>query len=191
MSADGPLAAGEPTVSLIVHNAETLASVRAQAERDVDRHQRTIERVTAVIARPTSIYVVLAVTLAWIALNASLAASGRAPLDPPPFFWLQGCVGLGALLTAIVVLTTQMRLTRHSEDRAHLDLQVNLASEQKIAKLIALVEELRRDLPNVRNRRDEQAEAMSEAVDPHAVMSALKDTFEEHEEPPPSPSRGG
>ena len=30
---------------------------------------------------------------------------------------------------------------------------------------------------------------MSEAVDPHAVMSALKDTFEGHDEPPESESR--
>lgn len=167
---------------LIVQNAEKLASVHARAESEVDRHQRTVERVTAIIARPASIYAVLASTFGWIVLNVTLALIGSAPIDPPPFFWLQGCIGLGALLTAIVVLTTQMRLTRHSEDRAHLDLQVNLAAEQKTAKLIALVEELRRDLPNVRDRRDPQAEAMSEAVDPHAVMSALKETFEGREE---------
>ena len=176
----------DASVSLIVQNAETLASVRAQAEREVNRHQRTIERVTAVIARQASIYAVLIVTFSWVLLNVSLAVTGHPPLDPPPFFWLQGCIGLGALLTAIVVLTTQMRLTRHSEDRAQLDLQVNLASEQKTAKLIALVEELRRDLPNVRNRRDSLAEAMSEAVDPHAVMSALKETFEDHDDGPDS-----
>ena len=53
-----------------------------------------------------------------------------------------------------------------------------MLAEQKIAKLIALVEELRRDLPNVHDRRDSLAEAMIRPVDPHAVASALETTFE-------------
>ncbi len=65
-----------------------------------------------------------------------------------------------------MVLNTQNRQGRHAEQRSHLDLQVNLLAEQKIAKLIALVEELRRDLPQVRDRVDHVAEAMKESVDP-------------------------
>ena len=34
-----------------------------------------------------------------------------AAFDPPPFIWLQGVVGLGALLTATIVLTKQNRQT--------------------------------------------------------------------------------
>jgi hypothetical protein len=44
--------------------------------------------------------------------------------------------------------------------------------------VIQLVEELRRDLPNVQNRSDPVAEAMTKAVDPGAVMSQLEQTFE-------------
>ncbi|MEO7095962.1 MAG: DUF1003 domain-containing protein, partial [Polyangiales bacterium] len=113
----------------------------------------------------------------------------QAPLDPPPFFWLQGCVALGALLTALMVLTTQNRQSRHVEERAHLDLQVNLAAEQKTAKLIALLEELRRDLPNVPNRRDAIADAMTRAVDPHAALKALEDTFENPSDSAPPSTR--
>jgi uncharacterized membrane protein len=56
-----------------------------------------------------------------------------------------------------------------------LELQVNLVSEQKIAKLISLLEELRRDLPSVRDRVDVVADAMAEAVDPQAVITSLED----------------
>ncbi|MGB8299016.1 MAG: hypothetical protein WCG85_26595 [Polyangia bacterium] len=59
------------------------------------------------------------------------------------------------------------------EERSHLDLQVNLLAEHKVAKLIALVEELRRDLPMVRDRIDREADAMQEAVDPNAVIEVL------------------
>jgi len=71
-------------------------------------------------------------------------------IDPPPFFWLQGMVTLSALLMTTLVLITANRQTRNAEERSHLDLQVNLLAEHKVAKLIALVEELRRDLPMVR-----------------------------------------
>lgn len=43
---------------------------------------------------------------------------------------------------------------------------MTLLVEQKVTKVIALIEELRRDLPSVQNRVDSQAEAMQEVVDP-------------------------
>jgi len=83
-------------------------------------------------------------------------------------------MGLTALLLAIVILATQRRQAELAEHHAHLDLQVNLLAEQKIAKAIALLEELRRDLPAVRDREDQEAKAMAEPADPHAVADALK-----------------
>jgi hypothetical protein len=40
-----------------------------------------------------------------------------------------------------------------------------------------LIEELRCDLPNVKNRYDPDAEMLKEAADPHAVMEALEETL--------------
>jgi uncharacterized membrane protein len=74
----------------------------------------------------------------------------------------------------IVILISQSRRSSEAEQRAQLDLQVNLLAEQKVAKLIALLEELRRDIPIVRNRVDQVAEAMEEPVDAQAVLSALQ-----------------
>lgn len=164
--------------ALVDLNAKAIASVHARAEKRVDRHQRFVELLTASLGRPIALYVVVALAVGWILLNLLMLADGRAPLDPPPFSWLQGCVTFVALLTTLMVLTTQNRQTRHVEERAHLDLQVNLAAEQKTAKLIALLEELRRDLPNVPNRADPMAEAMTRAVDPHAALTALEETFD-------------
>jgi uncharacterized membrane protein len=92
---------------------------------------------------------------------------------------LQGIVGLGAWLTATIVLITQTRQGKLAEQRAQLDLQVSLLAEQKTAKLIALIEELRRDLPNVQNRHDPQAAVMEQATDPQAILSAMEETLQE------------
>ncbi|GAC1518293.1 MAG: DUF1003 domain-containing protein [Polyangiales bacterium] len=180
----------ESRPDLLAQNTETIAKVRARAEKTVGRHQRAIERLTGVIGRPMTIYLCLAAVSLWVGLNVGTIALGRVPLDPPPFFWLQGMLGLCALLTALMVLTTQNRQMRHVEDRAHLDLQVNLSAEQKTAKLVQLLEELRHDLPNVRDRRDPVAEAMAEAVDPHAAITALEETFEAGHDPPAESAPG-
>ena len=55
-------------------------------------------------------------------------------------------------------------------------LQLNLLSEQKIAKLISLVEELRTDLPNVKNRADLEAEIMQQAIDPQAILEVIQNS---------------
>lgn len=103
---------------------------------------------------------------------------GIAEFDPAPYFWLQGIVGLGALLTATAVLSKQNRLARIEEQRAHLDLKVNLLTEQKTAKLIDLMEELRRDLPNVRDRHDPEAAALQQSMNPELVLAALDERIE-------------
>ncbi|MBV9949838.1 MAG: DUF1003 domain-containing protein [Myxococcales bacterium] len=157
---------------------ESVLSLHANAEARVDQHQRFVERMTRAIGRPRSLYVILGVVAAWALLNTWGPRVHLPSFDPPPFFWLQGLVSLAALLTTTVVLTTQRRQGRLAEHRSFLDLQVNLLAEKKVAKLISLVEELRRDLPNVRDRRDPEAEAMKRAVDPNAIISVIESTLE-------------
>jgi uncharacterized membrane protein len=158
-------------------NVENIGVLVSRAERDITRHQRVVERFTRLIGRPRTLYIVAFVVIAWAAFNLEAPRLGLARLDEPPFFWLQGVVSLGALLTTIMVLTSQNRQLQVAQQRAHLDLQVNLLAEQKVAKVIALLEELRRDLPNVVNRRDSVAEKMQEPVDPAAMASAIEQSL--------------
>jgi uncharacterized membrane protein len=53
-----------------------------------------------------------------------------------------------------------------------------LLTEQKTAKLINLLEELRRDLPNVRNRHDPEAAELQQSMNPELVRSALNERSE-------------
>jgi len=161
----------------VSQNVETIAAIHAAAEQRVDRHQRRIEAVTRAIARPRAIAIILAIVASWIAYNAVAPTIGAPRFDAPPFYWLQGATSLGALVITILVLATQHRQTIRDAKRDHLDLQVNLLAEQKITKAISLIEELRRDLPIVKDRRDPVAEAMTRSVDPEVVVSALEATL--------------
>lgn len=172
--------AADPGAALRPHhlaqNVETIASLRVRAEEELSAHQRRIEQLTAALGRPRSIYVVVTAAIAWAAMNTLGRRLGIPAVDPPPFQILQGLVGLSALLMTTMVLTTQNRQSRDDERRAHLDLQVNLLAEQKVAKLIALLEELRRDLPAVPDRVDPVAESMTEPVDPQVVLTVIEET---------------
>ncbi|MBI5442314.1 MAG: hypothetical protein HY900_14015 [Deltaproteobacteria bacterium] len=46
-------------------------------------------------------------------------------------------------------------------------------TEQKTAKLIDLMEELRRDLPDVINRHDPDAAVLQQSMNPDQVLAAL------------------
>ena len=165
---------GTVTTGHVGHNIQTIAALSAKIEGRVGRHQRAIEHLTDVVGRPATTYVIGLLVLGWTLANGLAPRFGLHPVDPLPFPLLQGVVTVAALLMAVGILTTQNRLAKLTEQRAHLDLQVNLISEQKVAKLIALIEELRRDLPSVKNRRDSLAESMTEALDPDAVAEELE-----------------
>jgi len=163
----------------VAETLETIAELHKKAERAVPRHQRSIEATTEVLGRPSTVYILAGGVVLWVVLNVVLPRVGVRPPDAPPFAWLQTASSVGALLMAAMVLSTQNRQRKPAEERERLDLHVNLLAEQKLAKLIALIEELRRDMPNVSNRVDSLAEAMTHAVDPNAVADALKHTLEE------------
>jgi uncharacterized membrane protein len=166
---------------------EAIAELVQRGERHMTVHQRGIERLTSAVARPQFLYLIIVIALSWIGFNESLRALGARPVDPAPFCYLQCLVTLAALVIATMVLITQNRHLAQSEKRGHLDLQINLLTERKITKVIALLEELRRDLPNVRNRADPEATAMAVRADPLAVadaLQAIEDEAEDREDTP-------
>ncbi len=153
----------------VEENIDAILDFYRREEASISGSQRVLERVGRLLGRPAFLFLTLVFVGAWIAAQVS----GWLDFDPPPFFWLQGLVSLGALLMATVILITQNRQGSMEALHAHLDLQVNLLTEQKASKLIELMEELRRDLPMVTDRRDQAAEALQEPVDPHDMLQAL------------------
>lgn len=171
-----------PSVPLpdpLAQNIEAIIALQAKAEKDLSRTQRIVEAITAFFADPKFLYCILLGVTLWMVVNLLPHGFGIPAFDPPPFEWLEHLLGLGSLLISTGVLITQNRQEKLTEQRMQLSLQLNLLSEQKIAKLIALVEELRRDLPNVRDRHDPEAEVMKQPADPHLVLEVLEKTLTE------------
>ena len=165
--------------SLPAHIEETvqaIARLHAEHEQGASPLQLGVERVTRRAGRPAFVAVLTVLVVAWIVLNLGMKSIGRIPIDEPPFFWLQGVVTLTALYMTILILTTQRREDELAGLREQLILELSILGEKKSAKIIALLEELRRDDPHISDRRDPDAEAFSTPADPNAVLDALKGT---------------
>ncbi len=136
---------------------------------------QNIDYTTRTIGRPTYLLGRFGFAGAWIAVNILEPRFGRPAFDPNPFPLPDGMLSLAALVSTTVVLIAQNRQTRIEQQHMHLSLQMNLLTEQKVAKIIDLMEELRRDMPTVKNRHDPQAASFAQGTDARQVLSAIEE----------------
>jgi uncharacterized membrane protein len=162
-----------PLPDPIARNIEAIISLHTQEVQNIPAHQRLLEAIATFFGRSTFLYSLLFVLLLW------MIGSYFQPFLPfiPPFSWSDQGLDAAALVISTGVLVRQTRQENFAEQRSQLMLQLNLLSEQKIAKIIALLEELRADLPEVIDRHDSEAEVMKKAADPIAVLEALQENL--------------
>jgi uncharacterized membrane protein len=168
-----------PLPLLPAHIEETIRSIarlHGEHHQNATPLQRAVDRITALLGRPT------AIAAGWITLNLLAAALGYRPIDPPPFSGLGGAVSLVSLYIVVLILATQRRENQLAQLREQLTLELAILSEQKTAKVIQLLEESRRDNPLIRNRVDQEADAMGQPTDPKSVLDAIKETHAEAEQ---------
>ena len=162
-----------PVESLADHVAdsvESLASFHREHYRQASGLQRAIDRVTDALGRPIMVLAMVVALAAWITITAVLTGGH---VDQPAFAWLELMATLAALLIAMMILVTQRREDLLAERRAQLTLELALLADKKIAKTISLLEELRRDQPDISDRVDQESQDMAEPTDPKAVLNAI------------------
>ena len=172
------------TPILPTHIEDTIRSIarlHAEHHQAATPLQRVVDRLTALVGKPRFIGVLTCVAMLWLGSNLLALWSGITVVDPPPFPWFDGVVSLLALYIALFILTTQRRADQLAQHREQLTLELAILSEQKTAKVIELLEEMRRDNPNLRNRVDHEAAAMAIPADPQAVLEAIKSSHAEAE----------
>jgi uncharacterized membrane protein len=157
----------------IVKNIETIASHQEQYQARATKAQRSLEKIVSVFGTAEFLYFQIVFFLAW-EFCGYLVEIHILPPDFPEFSVREQWLDLASLFISTGVLVYENRQEKVNEERSHLMLQLNLITEQKIAKLISLVEELRIDLPNVKNRNDEEAEVMKQATDPQVILEVIQ-----------------
>jgi uncharacterized membrane protein len=159
---------------------ENLELVEKFDERQLEasRLQRAIERISAFFGSPSYFIFSVAFIILWIGFNTWAVHAGWHHLDEPPFPLLQGMVSSNALVLTVAVLIRQNRMAQIAEHRSHLDLQINLLTEQKVTKVLELVDSALRELKDLRGAPaetpGEHLEEMTKPADPHAILDAIK-----------------
>jgi uncharacterized membrane protein len=168
----------DPIPKQVLKNVEVIIGLDTQDKQRVPTHQRTLEKIAEAFGQPWFLYAELIFFAAW-GTCSYLANIGLLASEFPKFDLHDQGIDVASLLISTGVLIHQTRQEQLSDQRSHLMLQLNLLTEQKIAKMIALLEELRADLPNVQDRQDLEAEMMQQAADPQVVLGVLQETLKQ------------
>jgi len=112
-------------------------------ERAQKRNRTFGERPSEVIAkfcrRMTFVWVHVAWFGAWIVVNNFIPSL---TFDPFPFTFLTFVVSLEAIFLSTFILISRNNETKLTERRNHLDLQINMLSEQENTKMIEILRQI-------------------------------------------------
>jgi uncharacterized membrane protein len=162
----------------IEETVQDLAALHRRHDRETLPVERRLARLTRWIASPFFIATLSVLFVAWIAMNVAMQTWGGKPFDPPPFSWLAEAATLLSVYVTLLILVTQSRENVLAQHRDQLTLQLAILSERKSAKIIELLEDLRRDSPHIVDRVDAEAEEMSRPADTASVGAAIKSAHE-------------
>lgn len=121
-------------------NIRAIARLQEQAARKRSPVERASDTIASVAARESTIVIHIVWFALWILLNTKHFSI--VPFDPFPFTLLTTVVSLEAIFLTLFVLASQNRLTHEADRRAHLDLQVDLLSEQEMTMVPRMLGEI-------------------------------------------------
>jgi uncharacterized membrane protein len=168
---EGTDRSGPALADHVAQSVESVASFHREHYRRAGRLQRTIDGITERLGRPVAVIVLVLILGVWAGL-ASWRGDGR--VDQPSFAWLELAATVAALVVSLFILVTQRREDQLADRRAQLTLELALLADKKSAKIIALLEELRRDQPDIADRVDRESDEMAKPTDPDAVAASIE-----------------
>ena len=160
--------------SSVSENIDTITEFYQRHEEHMSLPQTIIEKMSVILGSPGYVAASVVFMAGWIIANLVALELGFAEIDEPPFFWLQGIIAINAFIISTTVLIRQNRMSKLAQHHARLDLQVNLLTEEKCSKIIAMLESLRRDMPGMVPAPDEEAREMAEPTDAKTVLEVIE-----------------
>jgi uncharacterized membrane protein len=107
----------------------------------------------------------------WVTANTGLIP-GVSPFDPFPFSFLTLVVSLEAIFLTLLVLMSQNRMTKETDKRAHLDLQLNMLAEQEATMTLRMVRRIGKHL-GLEEEIDQGTQQLEEKTDVHQLSKTL------------------
>jgi uncharacterized membrane protein len=154
----------------------------AKLEHDALGRRTTSERVSDAITKLVGNVGFLAIQGVliggWALLNLR-TVPGVKPFDPFPFGVLAMVVSSESVFLTIFVLISQGRLSRQSEQRSHLDLQVGMLAEQELTTILQMLQKLCQHAGVNVDASKQEIQSFSKTTDVHKLASELADKLPE------------
>ena len=161
---------GKSAEELTEHNVDKVSQLEESAREQRTSTDRIAEAIANFCGSMTFVWVHVVWFGGWILLNF---IPGLPHFDRFPFTFLTLVVSLEAIFLSTFILISQNLETRISERRSHLDLQLNMLSEQENTKMIAILqaiaEKVGADLSH-----DPHLAALSEDTVPERLVEQIK-----------------
>ncbi len=161
----------EPTTvdELTEQNVELVARLDEAAKAKRTPTDCVVDTITDFCGRMTFVWVHIVWFGIWILMNVLPPAHHH--FDPFPFQFLTLTVSLEAIFLSAFILISQNRQSRLAERRNHLDLQINLLSEQENTKMLMMLESIVKHLhiPD----GDPEIVVLAEATQPERLVQQI------------------
>jgi uncharacterized membrane protein len=161
-----------PTVNKAIERyIRTIVHMRLKAARQRTPEQRLADAITSLSGRMTFVYIHIVWFIVWILLNSGLL--GMKPFDPFPYGLLTMIVSLEAIFLATFVLISQNRMGELSEQRADLDLHIDLLTEYELTRVLQMLDAIQEKL-GISNNEDRELADLEMETNPEEVLAEIE-----------------
>jgi len=156
-------------VALIAKHEQEFLAKRTASERLIDS--------IATFAGSLSFVIVhLAIFIGWAAVN-TFAIGRIRHFDPAPYSLLATIVALEAILLASFILMRQSRMSRRSDERDHLMLQILLLTEREITAVLGMERQIARRIGLEDVAQDRKIETLSQDISIADVAQTIQESL--------------
>ena len=161
-----------PRLARVVdRNINTLVEISDNMERQRSGSDRVADAITRFSGNMGFVYLHVLWFAGWIVYNEAAHRHWLSlpAFDPPPFGLLSLIVSLEAIFLATFVLITQNRMSEAADQRADLDLQIDLLAEYEVTRVLVLADAIAEHL-GLAAGDDPEIEELKNDVSPETVL---------------------
>jgi uncharacterized membrane protein len=155
---------------LTQRNVEAVLELERAAKEECTRSDRVARHIADFCGSMTFVWVHVAWFGIWLLINL---IPGIPHIDPFPFTFLTLVVSLEAIFLSTFILISQNHDTKISERRNHLDLQINLLSEQENTEMLRMLRAIAEKV-GADSSHDDHWHALTEETKPKKLARQIE-----------------
>lgn len=163
---------------LTQRNVEVIAQLEAAAQSKINSSDKIIHAITSFCGSMPFVWLHAVWFGGWLLWNGLLPIKH---FDPHPYPVLTLIVALEAIFLATFILISQNHEAKIIERRSHLDLQINLLTEQENTKILSLLMQIAEKL-EVDISSDPDVRILEEATRPEQLIEQIEQIIQNEED---------